>query len=128
MSVIKNIVFLGVVVTSFLVAGCNQVRVDRWSDLDRPCQPHGFFVSPAGETLASVAVTCKTDERLLRKYNGWLTSRQPFVEPTVVWLKQNPSVVAGDEDLSVEEIDVTPRKTMATESLAPISLPSRVKR
>jgi len=127
MNMMKNISLLSVVALSLLTTGCNQVRVDRWSDLERPCQPHGFFVAPAGETLASVAQTCKAPESVLRKYNGWLITRQPFAEPTVIWLKQNPNVVAGDEDLLVQDMDVTQHRKMATESLAPIALPPRTK-
>lgn len=107
------------------ISGCNQVRVDRWSDLERPCQPHGFYIAPKGDRLTDVASTCKTDERILRKYNGWLTTRQPFVEPTVVWLKQNPMVQAGDEDLAVEELDTSRNSGLVTESLAPLRLPKR---
>ena len=55
-------------------SGClfQEARVDRWTDLEKPCQPHGFYIAPTGDTLADVAKTFKTDETILRRYNAWL--------------------------------------------------------
>lgn len=104
--------------TTLLLAGCWQtVKVERWTDLERPCQPHGFYIAPKGDSLADVAKTCKTDDLLLSRYNAWLLTRQPFAEPTVVWLKQNPNVRPEDEILSIDVITPVTNRMMSSESL-----------
>ncbi len=105
--------------TSMLLAGCGgqTVKVERWTDLERPCQPHGFYIAPKGDSLADVAHTCKADEVLLNRYNAWLLTRQPFAEPTVVWLKQNPNVRPEDEKLSIDVILPAHSRMMSSESL-----------
>lgn len=108
---------------AFVLSACQQARVDHWADL--PCQPHGFYVAPKGQTLADVAKVCKVDEALLYKYNGWLTTRQPFKENTVVWLRKNPTLGADEEDVQLGNIETAAQPKLSAESLAPLNLPSR---
>lgn len=106
-----------------LLAGCQQVKVDRW--VEKPCQPHGFYVAFAGESLADVAKICQVDEASLIKHNTWLTSRQPFKEYTVVWLKPNPyAPPETEQDLQMQAMAVD-RPKVDTESLQPLNLPTR---
>lgn len=114
--------FLGL---SAVVMGCqHQVRVDRWVEV--PCQPHGFFIAFKGQSLADVAKTCQVDEALLIRHNAWLTTRQPFAENTVVWLRADPSATVVEADLTVEAIENSKPASFAAESLTPLGLPSRV--
>ena len=113
---------LGLVATT---TGCqHQVRVDRWVEV--PCQPHGFFIAFKGQSLADVAKTCQVDEALLIRHNAWLTTRQPFVENTVVWLRADPNAPVVEADLTVEALDNAKPIGFAAETLTPLGLPSRV--
>lgn len=112
---------LGLVATT---TGCqHQVRVDRWVEV--PCQPHGFFIAFKGQSLADVAKTCQVDEALLIRHNAWLTTRQPFIENTVVWLRPDPTAPVVEADLTVEGIEQAKPTGFAAESLTPLGLPSR---
>ncbi|MCH9742903.1 MAG: hypothetical protein K0U21_06810 [Proteobacteria bacterium] len=123
-SSIKKVAKVGTLLASvFVLSACQQARVDHWADL--PCQPHGFYVAPKGQTLADVAKVCKVDESLLYKYNGWLTTRQPFKENTVVWLRKNPTLGADEEDVQLGNIETANQPKLSAESLAPLNLPSR---
>jgi hypothetical protein len=93
--------------------------VERWTDLEKPCQPHAFYVAPKGDSLADVAHTCKADEALLRRHNAWLLTRQPFAESTVVWLKQNPAIRPDEETLMVDAV-VPEHRAMSSEQLSPL--------
>jgi hypothetical protein len=112
------------VASAILLSGCQEARVERWVEV--PCQPHGFYVAPKGQSLDDVAVICHVDKQLLHKHNAWLIARQPFAENTVVWLKRNPTLGAEDEDdLSVATIDMSTKHSLAAEKLVPLNLPAR---
>lgn len=114
----------GLLGLSAMIMGCqHQVRVDRWVEV--PCQPHGFFIAFKGQSLADVAKTCQVDEALLIRHNAWLTTRQPFAENTVVWLRADPSAPLVEADLTVQGIDSSKPAGFAAESLTPLGLPSR---
>lgn len=115
----------GILGVSTLLLGCqHQVRVDRWVEV--PCQPHGFYIAFKGQSLADVAKTCQVDEALLIRHNAWLTTRQPFIENTVVWLRPDPTAPVVEADLTVEGIEQAKPTGFAAESLTPLGLPSRV--
>lgn len=112
---------MGVMAGVVLLSGCQQARVERWVEV--PCQPHGFFVAPKGYALADVARVCRVDEKLLRRHNSWLLTRQPFEQDTVVWLKPDPTLSPDDVLLEVAEMEpVTASGGMQAESLAPLGL------
>jgi len=112
-----------VVGSAVLLSGCQQVKVDRWVEV--PCQPHGFYVAPKGQTLDDVAVTCLVDKKLLHKHNAWLITQQPFADNTVVWLRRNPMLGAvEDDELQVETIDMSTKNNFSAEQLAPLGLPA----
>lgn len=114
-----------VVGSAVLLSGCQQVKVDRWVEV--PCQPHGFYVAPKGQTLDDVAVTCLVDKKLLHKHNAWLITQQPFADNTVVWLRRNPMLGAAEDDtLQVETIDMRAQSGLSAEKLEPLGLPTRV--
>lgn len=105
--------------------GCqHQVRVDRWVEV--PCQPHGFFIAFKGQSLADVAKMCQVDEALLVRHNAWLTTRQPFAENTLVWLRADPNAPVVEADLTVVGLENAKPASFAAESLAPLGLPNRV--
>ena len=110
---------------AILLSGCQQARVDRWVEI--PCQPHGFYVAPKGQSLDDVAAVCRVDKQVLHKHNAWLITQQPFKENTVVWLKRNPLLGAEeDDDLRVEAIDVSAKNKFSAEKLTPLGLPIKV--
>ena len=76
--------------------------------------------------MADVAKSCQVDEALLIRHNAWLTTRQPFAENTVVWLRADPSAPVVEADLTVEAIENSKPAGFAAESLTPLGLPSRV--
>lgn len=128
---IKNILFRAtawsVMSSTVLLSGCQQARVDRWVEV--PCQPHGFYVAPKGQSLEDVAKTCQVDKQLLYKHNAWLITQQAFPENTVVWLRRNPLLGAEDEDdLHIDTIDVSVKNSFSAEKLIPLGLPERVKK
>jgi hypothetical protein len=104
-----------------LLSACQSVRVERWVEV--PCQPHGFYIAFKGQTLADVAQACRVDEAMLIKYNTWLTTRQPFTEHTLVWLKADPTKAPEEENLQLGSIEATGKKAIQTESLQPLFLP-----
>jgi hypothetical protein len=117
--------FIGLLSFSTLLIGCqHQARVDRWVEV--PCQPHGFFIAFKGQSLADVAKICQIDEALLTQHNAWLTTRQPFTENTVVWLRTDPNAPIVEADLTVKGIDNATSPGFAAESLTPLVLPNRV--
>lgn len=112
----------GVVASALWLSGCQQVRVDRWVEV--PCQPHGFYVAPKGQSLDDVAAICQVDKRLLYKHNVWLITQPSFAENTVVWLRRNPMLGAAEEDeLQVETVDMSTKNHFAAEKLEPLGLP-----
>lgn len=109
------------------LSGCQQAPVERWVDV--PCQPHGFYIAFAGQTLVDVAKVCHVDTALLIQHNAWLTTRQPFAQNTLVWLKPDPTKTAQQQDeplLSVQPMSVTHRpSSFREEKLTPLNLPPR---
>lgn len=122
MSRLKKVQWGMIALSTSILSGCvsQEARVDRWTDLERPCQPHGFYIAPSGDSLDDVARVCKADQAILRRYNAWLLTRQPFVQPTVVWLKQNPAIQPEDETLMVDAILPTTQRLMSSERLSPL--------
>ena len=128
MSVMQNGIKASLLLSTvglFLLSGCQTVRVERWVEV--PCQPHGFYIAFKGQSLADVAQACRVDEVMLMKHNAWLTTRQPFVEHTLVWLKPDPTKAPEEENLQLGSIEATGKGSMQTESLQPLSLPMRSK-
>jgi hypothetical protein len=121
---VMRVTVWSVVGCAVLLAGCQQVRVDRWVEV--PCQPHGFYIAPKGQTLDDVASTCQVDKRVLHKHNAWLITQQPFADNTVVWLRRNPMLGAAEDDtLQVETIDMSAQSGLSAEKLEPLGLPTR---
>jgi hypothetical protein len=113
--------------STLLLSGCQQARVERWVEV--PCQPHGFYVAPKGQSLEDVSKTCQVDKQLLYKHNAWLITQQVFPENTVVWLRRNPLLGAVDEDdLHIDTIDISVKNGFSAEKLMPLGLPERAKK
>lgn len=113
-----------IVGSTLFLSGCQQARVDRWVEV--PCQPHGFYVAPKGQTLDEVARVCRVDQSLLHRHNAWLITQQPFKENTVVWLKRNPLLGAEeDDDLQLGTVNTSIRHSLSAEQLMPLNLSNR---